>query len=211
MEARQGLGTWGGRALRNWPGGDRHGSRRPRIRVQMRKGRCLGERNHWAGEQSSGRSEATRRSEGSERRIGSEPLQTSRTTQLTSWISHGALFGVVEMASSEAVPRVLSLSLSRMTCARSNKDMELLRLRLLSLGLQPCPQKVVRPPKPTPTIFSGGGWSPRDYTHSSDSLLKSMPFSTQPRPNSVQFCPRGCVSSCLVGSGSASWRDAARC
>ena len=27
----------------------------------------------------------------------------------------------------------------------------------LSLGLQPYPQKVVRPPKPTPTSFSGGG------------------------------------------------------
>ena len=31
----------------------------------------------------------------------------------------------------------------------------------LSLGLQPYPQKVVRPRKPTPTTFSGGGWSPR--------------------------------------------------
>ena len=31
-----------------------------------------------------------------------------------------------------------------------------------ALGLQPYPQKVVRPPKPTLTIFSGGGWSPRD-------------------------------------------------
>ena len=30
-----------------------------------------------------------------------------------------------------------------------------------ALGLQPYPQKVVRPPKPTPTTFSGGGWSPR--------------------------------------------------
>ena len=32
---------------------------------------------------------------------------------------------------------------------------------VLTLGLQPYPPKVVRPPKPTPTIFSGGGWSPR--------------------------------------------------
>ena len=31
----------------------------------------------------------------------------------------------------------------------------------LPLNLQPYPRKVVRPPKPTPTIFSGGGWSPR--------------------------------------------------
>ena len=31
-----------------------------------------------------------------------------------------------------------------------------------TLGLQPYPQKVVRPPKPTPTTFSGGGWSPRE-------------------------------------------------
>ena len=30
------------------------------------------------------------------------------------------------------------------------------------IGLQPYPQKVVRPPKPNPTTFSGGGWSPRD-------------------------------------------------
>ena len=35
----------------------------------------------------------------------------------------------------------------------------------ISLGLQPYPQKVVRPPKPTPTIFSGGGWSPRVYNN----------------------------------------------
>ena len=27
-----------------------------------------------------------------------------------------------------------------------------------SLGLQPYPEKVVRPQKPTPTTFSGGGW-----------------------------------------------------
>ena len=33
------------------------------------------------------------------------------------------------------------------------------------LGLQPYPQKVVRPPKPTPTTFSGGGWSPRDLQY----------------------------------------------
>ena len=31
-----------------------------------------------------------------------------------------------------------------------------------ALGLQLYPQKVVRPPKPTPTTFSGGGWSPCD-------------------------------------------------
>ena len=31
--------------------------------------------------------------------------------------------------------------------------------------LQPYPQKVVRPPKPTPTTFSGGGWSPRELHH----------------------------------------------
>ena len=32
---------------------------------------------------------------------------------------------------------------------------------VFALGLQPYPQKVVRPPKPTPTIFSRGSWSPR--------------------------------------------------
>ena len=31
-----------------------------------------------------------------------------------------------------------------------------------SLGLQPPPEKVVRPPKLTLTTFSGGGWSPRE-------------------------------------------------
>ena len=34
----------------------------------------------------------------------------------------------------------------------------------MNLGLQPYPQKVVRPPKPTITIFSGGSWSPRGKT-----------------------------------------------
>lgn len=36
-----------------------------------------------------------------------------------------------------------------------------------ALGLQLYPQKVVRqldPPKPTPTTFSGAGWSPRGYS-----------------------------------------------
>ena len=37
-----------------------------------------------------------------------------------------------------------------------------------ALGLQPSPQKVVRPPNPTPTISSGGGWSPRDGPMSCD-------------------------------------------
>ena len=37
--------------------------------------------------------------------------------------------------------------------------------RYISLGLQPYPQKVVSPPKPTPTTLSGGGWSPRVYIY----------------------------------------------
>ena len=34
---------------------------------------------------------------------------------------------------------------------------------LFSLGLQLPPEKVVRPPKPTPTTFSGGSWSPLGF------------------------------------------------
>ena len=32
--------------------------------------------------------------------------------------------------------------------------------RIFPIGLQPSPQEVV-----SPTIFSGGGWSPRDYPY----------------------------------------------
>ena len=45
----------------------------------------------------------------------------------------------------------------------------------LSLGLQPYPQEVVRAPKPTPTIFSGGGWSPRVYTVYTPTELETKP------------------------------------
>ena len=42
------------------------------------------------------------------------------------------------------------------------EDYVLTLKEIYTLGFQPYPQKVVRPPKPTPTTFSGGGWSPRD-------------------------------------------------
>ena len=51
----------------------------------------------------------------------------------------------------------------------------------LFLGLRPYPQKVVRPPKPTPTIFSGGGWSPR--------VLWPTPY-IWPTCSTSNFCPR---------------------
>ena len=40
-----------------------------------------------------------------------------------------------------------------------------------SLRLQPPSQKVVRPLKPTPTTFSGGGWSPRELKFILDSYI----------------------------------------
>ena len=50
-------------------------------------------------------------------------------------------------------------------CYQVKLRTKVLRILVLSLGLQPYPQKVVRPPKPTPTTFSGGGWSPRVYRY----------------------------------------------
>ena len=49
------------------------------------------------------------------------------------------------------------------TLAHRSGTMKKKRCAIPSLGLQLYPQKVVRPSKPTPTIFSAGGWSPRAY------------------------------------------------
>ena len=51
---------------------------------------------------------------------------------------------------------------------------------LYTLGLQPYPQKVVRPPKPTPTIFSGGGWSPREPLLGCHVSIGTVPNSVLP-------------------------------
>ena len=70
---------------------------------------------------------------------------------------------------------------------------------LVTLGLQPHPQKVVRPPKPTPTTFSGGGWSPRVISstigerHAAPECGKSEPWQDKDDvgcPDSWLKCPK---------------------
>ena len=108
-------------------------------------------------------------------------------------------------------------------CAAIHPDVDIFTRRvesfpsnLYTLGLQPPPEKVVRPPKLTLTTFSGGGWRPRDSTltdnpddplydlfHMGFSIIKSLYMTFQvvdlwPHPMQIPFLCAG-IQECQVG------------
>ena len=78
----------------------------------------------------------------------------------------------------------------------------MLYIYIYTLGLQPYPQEVVRPPKPTPTILSGGGWSPRDISlHHLKTESRKTPAEPSRKPRRSFLANRVQELNCWEGMG----------